>query len=157
MSAEPTSDYSACTTWGFREGQWWLLNVYRSRLDFGDLKQQVLLMMGHYRADIVIIESAATGKPLLRELHRQDRLRDKVRAYFPRFDKEVRLNSQVARLETGDFLLPREAPWLDDFRKECLAFPNGKHDDQVDSLAQFLDWLGTRRGLTRVGRLAPRR
>ena len=37
--------------------------------------------------------------------------------------------------------LPEEAPWLVDFEKEVLAFPNGKFDDQVDSLSQFLRWL----------------
>ncbi|UVK41216.1 phage terminase large subunit [Mesorhizobium sp. AR10] len=141
MSAEPTSDYSACTTWGYRDGKWWLLDVYRSRLDFGGLQKQVLSMMRRFRADKIIIESAATGKPLIRELIRERRLIQKVFPYFPRFDKEVRLNSQIAKLETGNFLLPNEAPWLGDFRKECLAFPNGKNDDMVDSLLNF--WTGS--------------
>jgi predicted phage terminase large subunit-like protein len=37
-------------------------------------------------------------------------------------------------------LLPAEAPWLDEFRTELLRFPQGRHDDQVDSLSQFLAW-----------------
>ena len=37
--------------------------------------------------------------------------------------------------------LPESAPWLKDFQNELLAFPNGRHDDQVDSLAQALAWL----------------
>ena len=147
MSAEPTSDYSACTTWGFIDGVWHLLNVYRSRLDFGGLKKQVLLLKTRYLADKIIIEQAATGLPLIRELIREDRMREVVTGYVPRFDKEVRLNSQIARLESGNFKLPTDAPWLDEFRRECLAFPNGKNDDMVDSLSQFLDYLGTRRGL----------
>jgi predicted phage terminase large subunit-like protein len=73
-----------------------------------------------------------------------------VLPYFPRFDKEVRLNSQIARLESGNFLLPNEASWLEEFRKECLAFPNGKNDDMVDSFSQFLDWLGQRIGLSAI-------
>ena len=36
--------------------------------------------------------------------------------------------------------LPANAPWLDDFLLELLAFPHGKHDDQVDSTSQFLKW-----------------
>ena len=39
-------------------------------------------------------------------------------------------------------LLPREAPWLDTFLSEILAFPGSRHDDQVDSLSQFLNWVG---------------
>jgi hypothetical protein len=36
------------------------------------------------------------------------------------------------------------APWIDDFTVEYLAFPNGKHDDQIDALSQFLNWQGNR-------------
>ena len=35
---------------------------------------------------------------------------------------------------------PAAAPWLDEFRSEMLRFPQGRHDDQVDSLSQFLAW-----------------
>jgi len=34
----------------------------------------------------------------------------------------------------------RKAPWLQDFQTEILQFPNGRFDDQVDSLSQFLGW-----------------
>ena len=37
-------------------------------------------------------------------------------------------------------MLPKSAPWLDEFRSELLQFPDGRHDDQVDSLSQFLNW-----------------
>lgn len=40
--------------------------------------------------------------------------------------------------------LPKHAPWLETFEKELIAFPNGKHDDQVDSLSQFLCGLDFR-------------
>jgi hypothetical protein len=35
--------------------------------------------------------------------------------------------------------LPARAPWLNDFRNEILAFPEGRHNDQVDALSQALD------------------
>ena len=40
------------------------------------------------------------------------------------------------RCEAGNILLPMSAPWLDVFRNELKAFPNGTHDDQVDSFSQ---------------------
>lgn len=153
MSAEPTSDYSACTTWGYTSGDWHLLDVYRAKLDYSDLKQQVRLLAKKYFADRIIIERAAMGLPLLRELKREERMSDRLASYVPRFDKDVRLSSQIARLETGHFFLPKEAPWLAEFRHECLAFPNGRNDDMVDSLSQFLDYTGTRRGLGEIGRI----
>ena len=42
--------------------------------------------------------------------------------------------------ESGRVLLPRQAPWLGEFLNELLAFPNSRHDDQVDSVTQFLGW-----------------
>ncbi len=37
--------------------------------------------------------------------------------------------------------LAERAPWLQDFQTEILQFPHGRHDDQVDSLSQFLMWI----------------
>ena len=37
-------------------------------------------------------------------------------------------------------MLPKEAPWLATFLEELLAFPRGRHDDQVDSVSQYLKW-----------------
>ena len=48
------------------------------------------------------------------------------------------------RLEAGQVLLPREAPWLASYIGELLAFPHGSHDDQVDSTSQALNWLSQR-------------
>ena len=44
-------------------------------------------------------------------------------------------------------LLPERAPWLQDFQTEILQFPHGRHDDQVDSLSQFLSWVSRPKGL----------
>ena len=43
-------------------------------------------------------------------------------------------------MEAGHLLLPKESPWLAVFLEELLAFPRGKHDDQVDTVSQFLKW-----------------
>jgi hypothetical protein len=51
----------------------------------------------------------------------------------------------TARLETGKYLLPTEASWLSEFRRELMAFPMSKYDDQVDSLVQFVEWSASPR------------
>ena len=48
--------------------------------------------------------------------------------------------AQTAKIEAGHVHIPKEAAWIPDFLNEALAFPRGKHDDQVDALSQFLDW-----------------
>ena len=45
---------------------------------------------------------------------------------------------------------PASASWLDDFRAELLQFPKGRHNDQVDSLSQFLAWIAKRSGIFNV-------
>jgi len=53
----------------------------------------------------------------------------------------MRLNAQTAIIENGFVYIPEAAPWLAEYLHEMTVFPNGKHDDQVDSTAQFLDWF----------------
>ena len=51
------------------------------------------------------------------------------------------MEAQCARIEAGQVHLPENAPWLGDLMHELLAFPNSRHDDQVDSVSQFLNWV----------------
>jgi hypothetical protein len=52
-----------------------------------------------------------------------------------------------SRQPSGNFLVPCQAEWLAAFPDECIAFPNGRHDDQVDSMTQFLSLTGARLAL----------
>ena len=51
------------------------------------------------------------------------------------------MHAQTAMIENGFVHLPMEAAWLAEYLHELTVFPNGKHDDQVDSTAQMLDWF----------------
>jgi predicted phage terminase large subunit-like protein len=66
-----------------------------------------------------------------------------IHAYKPPAgsNKIMRLHAQTAKFESGQVLLPAGASWLDDFLAELLSFPGGRHDDQVDSVTQALDFL----------------
>ncbi|WLR91682.1 phage terminase large subunit [Shinella zoogloeoides] len=142
MTALPHSDYSVCTTWGALDSNnWFLLDVFRQRLDYGDLKRRVIQLRNRWNADRVIIERANTGIVLIRELTRENAFRGAPVGYTPRLDKQIRFETQIARLKDVNFHMPEQADWLADFRRECLAFPNGRHDDQVDSMTQFLDLM----------------
>ena len=62
----------------------------------------------------------------------------------PEGSKVDRMIAHSAKIEAGHVLLPVEAPWRNEFLLELLAFPSGKHDDQVDSVSQFLGWAALR-------------
>jgi hypothetical protein len=53
----------------------------------------------------------------------------------------MRLHAQTAVIEAGFVHIPEAAPWLAEYLHEITVFPKGKHDDQVDSTAQFIDWF----------------
>lgn len=72
----------------------------------------------------------------------QDLKRDGINiiGYKPESSKEQRASIASFQIEAGNLLLSRQAPWLSEFQAECLAFPNGRHDDQVDSMSQAIIW-----------------
>lgn len=84
-----------------------------------------------------------SGIQLIQDLRREDQIR--TIPIRPELDKTTRMSVQTPAIEAGKVLLPKEAPWLADFRTELLMFPNGRHDDQVDALSQFLTWINRRR------------
>ena len=53
----------------------------------------------------------------------------------------MRMHAQTAMIENGFVHLPKDAAWLPEYLHELTVFPKGKHDDQVDSTAQMLDWV----------------
>ncbi|WP_412551887.1 phage terminase large subunit [Shimia sp. MIT910701] len=138
MSADPRSDFSVCTTWGFTGNGWHLLDVYRRQLDFPDLEAKAKSLVRQWDPDRVLIEDAASGKPLFQKLFMDDRSR--YQAIRPDKDKEIRFNAACSPVEEGNVLLPREADWLPAFKRELQGFPRGRNDDQVDSFSQFLNW-----------------
>jgi predicted phage terminase large subunit-like protein len=141
QSESSTSDFSVCTTWGLHNNLWHLLDVYRDRVAYRNLLKQALYLHGRWQPDKILVERAASGFALLDDLRGPEhRLRSEVRAYIPKLTKPERFNAAAAQIENGKFALPVEAPWLEDFIRECLAFPNSTHDDQADSMSQFVDW-----------------
>jgi Terminase RNaseH-like domain len=87
----------------------------------------------------VLIEDKASGTQLIQELIQEGLYA--VTRYQPQSDKVMRMHAQTAMIENGFVHLPKESPWLAEYLHELTIFPRGKHDDQVDSTAQLLDWF----------------
>ena len=137
--ATELSDFSVCTTWGIKGKDFYLLNVLRKRLEYPALKRAVREQQSLFNANVVLIEDKASGTQLIQELIADGCHR--VTRYKPECDKIMRLHAQTAIIENGFVHLPDAAPWLAEYLHEMTVFPKGKHDDQVDSTAQFLDWF----------------
>lgn len=136
--ASELSDYSVCTTWGKRNRQLFLLHVMRKRLEYPDLKRAIVSQAHTFGAQTVLIEDAASGISLIQDLKRDGFY--KANAIKPKGDKVMRIQSHTAAIEAGQVFVPSSAPWLDDYLHEMMMFPSGRHDDQVDSTSQALDY-----------------
>jgi predicted phage terminase large subunit-like protein len=137
--ATELSDFSVCTTWGVKGKKLFLLSVFRRRLEYPALKRAVRDQQNLFEANVMLIEDKASGTQLIQEL-----IADGchgVTRYQPDCEKIMRLHAQTATIENGFVHIPETAPWLAKYLHEMSVFPKGKHDDQVDSTAQFLDWF----------------
>jgi predicted phage terminase large subunit-like protein len=139
--ATELSDFSVCTTWGMKGKELFLLNLFRRRLEYPALKRAVREQQNLFNATEVLIEDKASGTQLIQELITEGGRG--VTRYQPTSDKTMRLHAQTGMIENGFVSIPQTAPWLAEYLHEMTVFPNGKHDDQVDSTAQFLDWFKT--------------
>lgn len=86
----PDNDWSVCTTWlHTSDCQWYLLDLWRGRLDYPGLKAKVAALARLWKANEVLVEEAGTAIALL------DVLRFQVSAIIgikPERDKETRLS-----------------------------------------------------------------
>ena len=137
--ASELSDFSVCTSWGIKGKDLYLLHVLRRRMEYPELKRAVREQAQAFAASVVLIEDKASGTQLIQELVAEGL--HAVTRYQPQSDKIMRMHAQTAMIENGFVHLPKEAGWLAEYLHELTAFPKGRHDDQVDSTAQMLDWL----------------
>lgn len=122
-----------------RERNYYLLDVYRARLLFPDLKRKLRQLAELHKASHVIIEDTASGIQLLQELRLEGFA--SLQAVKPKGSKYERLIARTPLIEAGKVWIPDQAHWLEAFLHEVAMFPNGRHDDQIDSLSQALAWL----------------
>jgi predicted phage terminase large subunit-like protein len=132
------ADYSAGTTWGVflnpKDGNRpnvILLNTYKKRVEFPDLKKDVLEEYQQFEPDTVIIEKKASGAPLIYELRSMG---IPVQEFTPSKgqDKIARLNSVSDIIASGKVWVPKTR-WAEELVDEVAAFPAGEHDDLVDA------------------------
>ena len=133
------NDYSVCITAVVRRRQLFVIDVFRARMAFPALKQKVVELARLYQPVKIVIEDAAAGTQLLQVLidnpPRGMPLPIGVKATVSKIERAL---PAADRAEQGAIFLPTAAPWKDAFMDELMAFPFGRHDDQVDALAHLV-------------------
>ena len=145
------SDFSACTTWGVfqqpddtgtLQSNIILLNAFKKRMEFPELKQLAQQEYKEWNPDSLIVEAKASGSPLIFELRAMG---IPVQEFTPSKgnDKIARLNAVADIFASGRVWVPN-THWAEELVEEVASFPSGEHDDLVDSMSQAL--LRYRRG-----------
>jgi len=132
------NDYSVCTTWIATERGYFLVSLWRGRVEFPELKRQLDLQFQAWNPSAVLVEDSASGQSLIQELKTT---RPPIITVKPDSDKISRAQAVTPLIESGRVFLPQSAGWLRDFQDELAAFPNAAHDDCVDSMTQALNYL----------------
>ena len=141
FSKKDSADYSAITTWGvFTPDEdspkcLMLLDSLKGRWDFPELKAVAMDQYSYWNPESVVIEAKATGMPLIQELRRTG---IPVHEFVPGRgkDKVSRVNAVSPVFASGMVFYPADRQFAHEVIEECAAFPNGEHDDLVDSTTQ---------------------
>ena len=139
------ADYSACTTWGVfyhpddsgvDQANIILLNAFRDRMEFPELKKVAIEEYKEWQPDGVIIEKKASGAPLIYEMRAMG---IPVQEFTPTRgnDKISRLNAIADIFASGRVWAPATR-WAEEVIDEVAEFPAGSHDDFVDTVSMAL-------------------
>lgn len=144
------SSYSARTTWGvfkcYEEagvGTYRyaviLLEAWRGRLGYPDLRKKVLADYQQRKPDVVLVELKSSGQALIRDLRAAA---IPVQVYMPKKyeDKVSRAHINSSILHSGLVFRPSRR-WALEVVEECAAFPFGPSNDWVDTCTQVWQWL----------------
>ncbi|WP_375459503.1 phage terminase large subunit [uncultured Enterovirga sp.] len=145
-SETTTADYTVGIVLQVRGERVFVLDIVRERLGFPQLRARVIAMHRQWKglaaSFSLLIEQNGSGLSLWQDLRSRGIHAIPVVATREKVD---RMNGPSVTIESGAVWLPSEAAWLHEFKREILAFPAGKHDDQVDALSQALNHLALRR------------
>jgi len=133
------NDYSVIATWGSDGTSYYVLDVWRDRVEFPDLRAAILNQAARQSPQGIYIEDTAAGQSIIQDLRRDTHLPIvpvKVTAA-----KEARAAACTPICEAGKVLLPMGASWVTDWIDEHAAFPTGVHDDMVDTTSMALQKL----------------
>lgn len=151
QTEKEVNDPSVCTTWHVFKRGVYLADVWRGRLLYPALRRKVAELGAAHHADLILVEAKSNGAPVVDDL--LDCTNLPIKAITPVEKKLIRAQRASSVPEGGRVAIPEEnsTPWWRDYFIELTTFPASRHDDQVDSTSQFLNWY---REFSRLANLA---
>lgn len=137
QKTKEANDYSVFQCWGKSTmGQAVLIDQIRGKWEAPELLAQARAFYAKHKAApstgklrAMKVEDKASGTGLIQTLKREG---VPVIAIQRNTDKVTRAMDVLPMIESGNVLLPEDAPWLSEYLAEASGFPTGAHDDQLD-------------------------
>lgn len=145
------NDWSVIATWATDAVDFYLLDIWRARVEFPDLIQAIKDQYAKWRPrDGVFIEDKASGQSAIQTLRRTTKIpvvpfpdpHSREEKELAGLSKESRADAATPFMAAGKVLLPEDAPWVAGWIEEHVSFPGVAHDDQVDTSTMALAKLG---------------
>ena len=130
-----TSDFVAVEIWAKRGPNLYLVDLVRKHLNFQGTMNMIQQKKALYPIEQILVEDKANGTAIIEVLRRKIM---GIVPVEPRGSKESRVNAISFAIESGNVFLPSNKRFTGMFIEECSQFPNGKHDDMVDSMSMAL-------------------
>ena len=132
-----TSDFVAIEVWGKLNGDYYLIDLIKRRMNFPETLKAIRYMADKYpEKHSILIEDKANGSAIISMLKHEI---GGIIAITPQESKEGRANAITGIVEGGNVYLPQYADFTGEFVEEFASFPNGVHDDLVDACTQFIN------------------
>ena len=132
-----TSDFVAIEVWGKLNGDYYLIDLIKKRMDFPATLKAIRYMADKYpNRHSILIEDKANGSAIISMLRHEI---GGIIAITPTESKIARANAIAGIVEGGNVYLPEYADFTGEFVEEFASFPNGVHDDLVDACTQFIN------------------
>ena len=132
-----TSDFVAIEVWGKLNGDYYLIDLIKKRMDFPDTLKAIRYMANKYpNRHSILVEDKANGSAIISMLKHEI---GGIIPITPKESKIARANAITGIVEAGNVYLPEYADFTGEFVEEFASFPNGVHDDLVDACTQFIN------------------
>jgi predicted phage terminase large subunit-like protein len=134
------ADYTVAIIFAIsRSKEVFVLEVLREKFETTDHINLIINIHSRWQPVLIGVEAVQYQFTLVQHARR---LGLPVRELKPEKDKLARSLAIANWIDAGKVFFRSDAPWLDEFEKELLAFPDGAHDDQVDALSYITQLIG---------------
>ena len=132
------NDFSCCVTLGMSSNRYYVLDIFKQKVEYPELKRMVLTLASKWNPSVIVIEDKASGQSLIQELRTQTRVA--IHAFQIDKDKIARANLVTPITEAQLCYLPEDTQWVADFVESLASFPAAPHDDDVDAFVMAITY-----------------